>query len=287
MQQEVTSKDTGIGLDFTESDFMHARPKQIVKATKRPRIYIVWPHANETLGPRVGYEMYANRPRLLDNVDYVCGNILASQNSPAIIKPGVAGRYTKNGTDLNRSFQTNGSPASYEERRAEEILAQIKNGDYDYVLDLHTSTTEVGKCILVSDEYFHNRAVQDMIAASPIAHVVVLPASIARMGLIGNVPNSISIEYHAPVAQKAGVGDVLAIIKGLIEGAPTGNPIEREAFYVSGLIPKSQDPGLSCKNFELCKDGYYPVLFGENTYRNDPSKDYLGFAASRRDVFFL
>jgi hypothetical protein len=61
-------------------------------------------------------------------------------------------------------------------------------------------------------------------------------------------------------------------------------PRQRAFYYVGHPIPKTEDPGMDARNFELCADNYYPVLFGENSYRSDPTKTYLGFAATRREI---
>jgi hypothetical protein len=63
---------------------------------------------------------------------------------------------------------------------------------------------------------------------------------------------------------------------------------ERYFYYVEHAVPKTEDPG-NVHNFELCEAGYYPVLFGEGpkSYRNDPSKTYLGFTADQVETLFL
>lgn len=260
---------------FTEADFMQGRPEEILEATQSPKILVMWPHGDETLGARIGSHLYNERPDLLDHVDYMCGNPRAAGQEPAI-------RYTE--TDLNRSFNPNGEPQTYEEKRAAKILGQIAAAGYDYVLDVHTSTTDVGSFFLANHR---NPAVDAMIAASPLTRTVMMPDSIAQAGLIGQVPHSVSIEYNRDEALERGVEESIVLIEGLIKGVSNVRAREREFFYVTRPIPKTEDPGLGAKNFELCADGYYPVLFGENTYRKDPTKPYLGFAATEYETAVL
>jgi hypothetical protein len=100
-------------------------------------------------------------------------------------------------------------------------------------------------------------------------------------------PQSVSVEYEREKAARVGVEETLVTIEGRVAGRPLVGPQERAFYYVSHPIPKTQDPGLDAKNFELCADGYYPVLLGENSYRNDPTKTYLGFAATRREILII
>jgi len=260
---------------FSESDFIQGRPESLLQATEAPKILVVWPHGDETLGARIGYHLYSERPDLLKHVDYICGNPRAAGQTPSV-------RDTE--TDLNRSFNPNNGPRTYEEKRAAKILGQIAAVGYNDVLDVHTSTTDGGSFFLANHR---NPAVDAMIAASPLTRTVMMPDSIAQAGLIGQVPNSVSIEYNRAEAQQRGVEESLVLIEGLIHGAPYVKAQKREFFYVTRPIPKTEDPGLDAKNFELCADGYYPVLFGENSYRKDPTKPYLGFAATEREVVVL
>jgi hypothetical protein len=291
---ELASEDV-----YTLDDFIHGRPEQLIQADPDadPRIFVLWPHGNEKLGPKVGHRIYTTRPELQRNVDYMCGNPLAAGEEPQQrYTTGTAIGYDADGTDLNRSFSPSIEPRSYEEHRARQIASTITNGGYKYVMDLHTSTTELGSCFLISERYREEQAVRDIIAASPISRVVVLPELIpfgdkqvplVTTGLIGNFDNSVSVEYNAQHADESGVGDIMITIDGLVAGKPLVTPRDREFYTVTDFIWKTQDPGEDAKNFEKCEFGYYPVLYGENSYRTDPTKPYLGFAATSRDVEFF
>ncbi|HSD56336.1 MAG TPA: succinylglutamate desuccinylase/aspartoacylase family protein [Candidatus Saccharimonadales bacterium] len=284
---------------YSLEDFAHGRPEAIMQASPdvEQRIFMMWPHGNELLGPSVGHHMYTQRPDLLERVDYMCGNPLAAEQEPQRrYTEGITPGYTKEGTDLNRSFSPDIDPQSYEEARARKISEIITNGNYGYVLDVHTSTTDFGSCFLIGEQYREEPAVREIIAASPISNIVVMPENIpygdkqvplVTTGLIGNFANSVSIEYNRDLAAKVGVEETIKTIDGLIAGQSLYGRRKRHFFNVDDFMWKTQDPGPDAKNFELCEYGYYPVLYGENTYRKDPTKPYLGFAASTRDIEIL
>jgi hypothetical protein len=268
---------------YTELDFMQGRPETLIQADQDPKILVMWPHGDETLGARLGYHIATERPELLHHVDYMCGNPLAAAQQPAI-------RHTADGTDLNRSFRPKDpNTLSYEEQRAAKVMSLINTIGYDYVLDIHTSTTECDRMLLANHR---NGAVDAMVAASPITRTVLMPDHIAGVALIGLVPNSISIEYARPVAEEKGVEECVTMIEGLIAGKSLVRPMEREFYHISDPVPKAEDPGIDLPDFVWFDDpdtgkGYYPVLFGENSYRKDPTKPYIGFAATKRTIAVL
>jgi hypothetical protein len=272
---------------------MRGEPERIMRATAEEKYLLVWPHGDETLGPLVGHHIATERPDLLEHVNYMCGNPrAASQTPPQRHTNGITPGYTAKGTDLNRSYSPSKKPESYEEWRAQEILRETRN--HRLTLDLHTSTTDIGRCMLISERYRDDEGVREIIAASPISRIVVLPENItmpngaqvelATTGLIGNVAGSVSVEYNRELAAETGVEDTLLLIDGLVSGTPRVAPQEREFFNVSDFVLKTQDPGEDAKNFKMCDLGYYPVLYGENSYRKDPTKPYLGFAAATREI---
>ena len=109
---------------YTLEDFRRGQPEEIMQAQPdaEPRIFMMWPHGNERLGSAVGHHIYTQRPELLDHVDYMCGNPLAAGQDPqGRYTTGTAVGYTKDGTDLNRSFSPDVEPQSYEEHRARKI----------------------------------------------------------------------------------------------------------------------------------------------------------------------
>lgn len=261
---------------FAEADFVEGRVESMTNPDAP--IFMTWPHGDETLGPRTQYHLYSERKDLLPYVDYLCGNPQAASQDPAA-------RYVDE--DLNRAYRPGAEPGTYEQKRAQRTREMIDEGGYRFILDMHTTVVEQEDCIILDGRILDTPPVQEILAASPVRHIVVFPPEIAQQGLIGNVPGSVSVEYNRRLADEVGVDHMATTIEGLVRGEPLHDPLERQLFHVDGLIPKSEDPGLDAKNFEVCADGYIPVLFGENSYRKDPTKNYLGFRAIRSEVVVL
>jgi hypothetical protein len=259
-------------------------PPEVIGATKLPRILLINLHGTEHLAARVMHHIQTERKDLLPHVDYICGNPRAAAANPQQ-------RYTnedktdgERGTDLNRSFNFNKTPKTYEEKRAVELFPLIKA--YDYVFDLHTTTTSAG-----SSQRFGITTQADAeeiriaIAASPIERVVVIPQSGTYMTDV--IKQAMAFEFNQEYACTAkGIGEIVSTIDVLV-GNKKPSPQPREFFYVERPIPRAEDPGMDTPNFELCKDGYYPVLLGDNSYRKDPTKPYVGFAATKKETITL
>ncbi|HXH27284.1 MAG TPA: succinylglutamate desuccinylase/aspartoacylase family protein [Candidatus Acidoferrum sp.] len=262
---------------FTNNDFRHGRPQVLMQADKHPKILLLWQHGDERLGPDLGYYLYSQRPDLLQYVDYLCGNPqAASQDPPA--------HWTD--ADLNRSYGQSAEP-TYETKRAREIVDIIRQGNYEYVLDVHTSVTDVGHFAIAPRL---STAVRRLIAASDEQRVVVLSPDLYQVSLAGQFEQVLALEYNQALADQPETLEQLATMLDRLAGLqPATEPRAREIFYIDGPIPKAEDPGVDARNFELCKDGYYPVLLGtgKRSYREDPTKTYLGFAARRREEVVL
>lgn len=235
---------------------------------RKPRILIVGTqHGNERLGPRLK-RYIAQYPEKYATVDYLCGNPRAYRANVRFIH-----------TDLNRSYDpTDGIPRTYEEKRAQKILRFVGAGGYDYVFDVHTSHTDVDRFFLATST---NRAVSDVVAASTISRLVIMPPHIADCSLIGQVPQAISIEYNRDLARtRQAMDELVEILDNLLEGTRLGLP--REIFPVREKIPMHVELRPHTPNFRLTRHGFYPVLIGPNTYVG-----YQGFAAYDREVVSL
>jgi hypothetical protein len=284
---------------WTEQDFMIGMPERIVEATD-PDILVLWPHGDETLGARVGYHIYSQRPDLLDRVDYLCLNPIAAAQKPAVrdtsnFAEPVEG-FLVPGTDANRSYSPAGGPQSYEETRAAEAMQLIQSRGYKAVLDMHTTKSMLDRCLIVSEQYLDDPATRRMIAASRLGRIVVLPETVpsnddpavrrplVTLGLIGKTANAISVEYSRPVAQAIGVHETVEMIDNLLAGRSGFRDTPRDVYFVAHTLPKKLDFD-TIENFQRHPDGYWPVLCSlEGDYRKDASKDYSGFAATRREI---
>ena len=228
----------------------------------QPRILIVGSqHGDERLGPRLQRYMQKHGARFA-NVDYLCGNPRAYRANTRFID-----------TDLNRSYAAE-SPKTYEQKRAQRILEFIRYGDYDYVLDVHTSTADVGRFFIATGL---EGPLGEMISCAPFDRVVVMPPHIADCSLIGRVPQAISVEYDRKLARSQETLEELGqFLNDLLAGH--GSPKSRDIYYVRDTITLDADVDLSHKNFVMTGLGFYPILFGEKTYTS-----HRGFAAYRKE----
>lgn len=230
-----------------------------------PRILIVGAqHGDERLGPRIQRALQKDSVKYA-NVDYLCGN-------PRAYRKNI--RFTE--TDLNRSYDT--IPAkTYEQKRAQKILRRITAKRYDYVLDVHTSRADVGRFFLATHV---TGAVARIVAASPFERIAIMPPHIADCSLIGQVPQAISVEYDRRLADKPqALQEMLQLIDNLLQG--NQQPRERQLFYVTGKIPLDSGIRPDSQNFELCQQGFYPVIYRPS---GGSYTQYKGFAATKMET---
>ncbi|HSX33961.1 MAG TPA: succinylglutamate desuccinylase/aspartoacylase family protein [Candidatus Saccharimonadales bacterium] len=235
-----------------------------------PRILIVGAqHGDERLGPRLQRFLKAERTGRYQSVDYLSGN-------PRALRLNT--RFTE--TDLNRSYNTQ-PPRTYEQKRAQKILRYIAAGNYDCVVDIHTSRADVGRFFLATQ---CSGAVTRIINASDFDRVAIMPPDIADCSLIGQVPQAISIEYNRRLARsKRALQELVLLLDNLLDNRPR-KPRERQFFYVDGTIPLDCPVEDSAQNFELCAQGFYPIIFKA---RAGSYATHQGFMARRREVRFV
>jgi hypothetical protein len=224
----------------------------------RPLILVIGAqHGDERLGPRLQRRLQKYGAQFA-NIDYICGNPRAYRANTRFID-----------TDLNRSYNP-GTPLTYEEKRAQKILQFIRDKGYDYVLDVHTSTADVGRFFITTET---DGAAGRIIAGTSFERVVVMPKHIVDCSLIGQIPQAISIEYDRELARHpAALEELVSLLDNLSEG--THIHALRDVYYVRDTIAAESNADLSHKNFTLTEQGYYPILFGEKTYTQ-----HRGFAA--------
>jgi len=178
--------------------------------------------------------------------------------------------------DLNRVFPGNKNGTKYEERRAAEILEEIKG--YDQVIDLHSSSSNVELFGILTKPNNKNLALAKSLG---LKKVVVMSEELAHgKSLLDYHDNSISLEV-GPHSQTESMAEVDKSLKGFFNGEQT-NDTELERFTVFKLIKcEEQITGL-INNFEEVKKGqliakgnkeyyaefdFFPVLVGEKAYK--------------------
>lgn len=231
---------------------------------KKHRVLIVGAqHGNELLGPHLWDYINQERPDLLASVEYVCGNPEARRQNTRFIE-----------TDLNRSYAPSAEETlTYEQERAQEILQLIRSSDYDYVLDMHTTTADVGSMFVTVRL---DGVTQQVMNASAITKIAYMPSAIGVQSLIGQVPQAISVEVNKDLAQTPElIQEMTLLVENLVNGSQ--QPAQpREVFFIQGTIPLSTNLDDATRNFQKTAHGFYPVLFGEVTYTQ-----HQGFAANK------
>lgn len=103
-------------------------------------------HGNEPVGIEVMNYLKSNRPSKCIN-EYECflGNPKAYDEKKRFVD-----------TDLNRTFGVKGQRAGYEGDQSEKLSSQIK-GKFDFILDLHTTTSNMGLTLLLNNKHEQTR----------------------------------------------------------------------------------------------------------------------------------
>lgn len=219
-------------------------------------------HGNEPLGEALYAYIKQNRTNLLPYITFKIGN-------PRAKKAGV--RYIE--SDLNRSYT--GGVKTYEQRRARRMLTYIKSHAFDLVIDAHTTTCQEPPCFIA---HTLNGEVGRFMAACSIMNVVHMHPRITKTSLIGVCPQAVSIEVNKEQVQER----LLRVLAGAIEVYIRGDaPYSHKTIYeIADFILKSdmsEQQASKLQNFQKSPYGYYPVLTGENSYKQ--LTDYLGFKA--------
>lgn len=218
-------------------------------------------HGNELLGIRL-YEHYRDsRPELEEYVTYLCANPRAFARNT---------RFTE--TDLNRSYASE-QPETYEEKRASWILDYIRTHDFDYILDVHTSTSDVGSIFITPTL---DGIPGQIISYSTFDKVAIMPEEIVKQSLIGKCDKSISIEINEQESTQPSVmKDLSELVTNLIKQETQKRPKKRTLYFIERLMLKD-DLEEGAENYKALHTGKYPVLIGEKNYVK-----YIGFLANR------
>ncbi|HEY8999083.1 MAG TPA: succinylglutamate desuccinylase/aspartoacylase family protein [Candidatus Saccharimonadales bacterium] len=218
-------------------------------------------HGNELLGEKLYAYIMKQPPEAALHVAYVLAN-------PEARKRGI--RFVE--SDMNRSFTRDDT---YEAERAIRLKALVQDGNYDLVIDAHTTTVAQAPCLIISGIREDNKT---YLRATHIKNIVVMKHEFLAQSLIGNVPRAVSVEVSNDDLCEKLFGklheDLLDFAKG------TGSHPHKSVFVVEGLLEKgrlSDDQIAQLRNFEQSEAGFYPVLVGENSYKKQTN--YLGFLA--------
>lgn len=174
-------------------------------------------------------------------------------------------------SDLNRSFGR--SVTTLESEVASKLSKNISVSNPDYIIDIHTSRSDVRAVAIVSLLTETNIYLAHELNAEAI---VIMPSHLTETSLIGCMPDrSISLEFGAN--QRS---DKLAIKTAQAIQGLTGITVVKNIlpiYAVVAKIPKNYKGLKGIKNLVLDEElGGYPFLAGMNTY-----PDFGGFLAKK------
>jgi len=220
-------------------------------------------HGNELLGVRLHEYITVKKPELLKYVEYYCANPLAFALNKRFIE-----------TDMNRSYTNDSS--GHEAECAKNLVRKIRAGDYLYVIDCHTTTTEVGVCFIVKER---NAAIDRVInAASDITNIILMKKDIARLSLLDTGSNVVAIEANEKIATEETTLSMLLKMIEQLSKSTTLKPTNRTIYSVDGFIGATANlDNVNLRNFKIYK-GSYPVLCGGDT----KNRTYRGFWSTKQ-----
>ncbi len=220
-------------------------------------------HGNELLGIRLYEYLTEISPGLLSKVEYYCANPLAFSRDKRFIE-----------SDMNRSYGPDST--GYEARRAQMLADMIRVGNYGYIIDCHTTTTEVGACFIVKAR---NATVDAVINAVPeVSNIVLMKTDIADLSLLGVSDAVVAIEVNEKFATEESILDILLRMIERLSNGETVAPVKRAIYRVNKFIdPKEPVNEADLQNFKS-HNGRYPVLCGGDAKK----RTYKGFWATKQ-----
>jgi hypothetical protein len=207
------------------------------------------PHGNELIGQYV-FEYYEPIIAHIPGLRLVFANEPAHNNSRRFID-----------ADLNRCFP--GSPTgNHEERLAHTLMPLIT--DARFVLDLHTTTSDIVMTPIVANLGADTRAILNL---TPSHEIAFMQAPIPERALIGQVTAGVSLEYNHEYAKRSDVlQDLVTLIQRLLVGS-AAQPQPRQVFAIDSTIPLDPPLPVDTPNFaHLPELGVYPFLLREKAY---------------------
>ena len=222
-------------------------------------------HGNELIGIRLYEYLHEKHPDIVNYVDYHCANPAAFALGRRFID-----------TDLNRSYAHKHHKVSYEQHLAANLLKHLAHKNYDYIIDCHTTTTDMGLCLIVPN--ITDMDILKVINRAPsIRHIIHLPQSITKHSLIGNVEKCVSLECNDNLATQPGTLETLAqFIKNLCMNIPQSEEI-RYIYHVTEYVSPGSMPTPLPKNYQIVHGNYYVLVGG-----NKKERTYSGFLADKR-----
>jgi hypothetical protein len=166
---------------------------------------------------------------------------------------------------------------SYDRHQFDRITRECDK--YDLVIDIHTTTANVGKVAILNegDDELINVALK-----LGYTNIAIMPKSIFQNTLSGNTKAKvISLEHGIDYRQdEISAVELAERIRALNDTQMTIGTVE--VYHIKGTIPLNfQEAGLQNYKFNGKIDGY-PFIVGESSY-----KTHAGFFADRKETVII
>lgn len=161
--------------------------------------------------------------------------------------------------DLNASYGTNTD--TLESRRSQEILDLISSENV--VIDFHTTSAKGPPFTILMD-----RAMFPLAERTGLTHAVLMTHNIKKGHALINVRDGIAVEISGYDTQESFDASL-----SVLDALESGRSSPFTLYEVYDLIT---EPG-EYENFVESKDGFFPVLVGEESY------DFIGLKARKVD----
>lgn len=206
-------------------------------------------HGHEVFGSTI-FNHYVDRIASTPGLTIILANTAAMARNERFIDQ-----------DLNRAFP--GDPRGDVEQRLAAELMDITAG-YDYVLDVHTTTSPMTGVAIVPNL---SDATKAIVNAFPYKEIIVMEETLTAKALIGNVANAVSIEWNDAFASTPeALSHVTTAVDQLLSGEPPHNS-ERTTYKVVGTIDKTVVLPEDAKNFVAIPElNITPFLLHEASY---------------------
>lgn len=199
--------------------------------------FVAGQHGNE-MGPVRALESLG--------IDFVLGNPRAREAGKRFIDQ-----------DLNASYGPTSN--SYEAKRAQEILEEISKNEV--VIDFHTTSAKGPPFTILM-----NRTMLPLAERTGLSVVVLMTHNIKKGHALLNARDGIAVEISGYDTQES-FDTTLDVLRNL----ESGELFPSTLFEVYGIITEPGD----YENFVEHKDGFFPILVGEESY------DFIGLKARK------
>ena len=231
---------------------------KVLRAAGQPQLALICcQHGHEVFGLQV-FSYFAVR------LAGYPGLVLILANEQAVLE---GARYVH--ADLNRSYP-GGPQGNHEEVLAHQIGQEI--ADVPLVLDIHTTSCDVGLVPLVAEL---NGTTRRVIGLTEAERVVRVSPEMAAKSLLGIKPEAVALEHNEVLAREEGtLQAIVRLVEDLLAGKP-GRGTVRQVYPLLRPLTLDEAVPAGAREFRYSEELQgYPFLLHERSYT-----DIRGFLA--------